>query len=467
MAAEAEIIQTHQPEQLIQQPMHEGIHAVAEFIDRQQIEGKAQELIRQREQLPLVEVKRQEYQDNARTALMEAMTASGHLSRVEISGTLEEINAQVLSRLLNGWNEFLPSHEKDRRFAELCNELIIQKVHVAIVEGLLPPDTEVGEISDYPEVLRYDATLGYRHKNKKGFARSTHLTKQDDITYTRVIETVSRSNGTWPSTFEFFRACGITTQQKSPDIAALEAPFIYTKQDYVDRVVDIMRLLDRYSGPHVRYGDSGERLQQHVPYEELRQESERREQEIEHYIDSLASLEHQLDQLTKRNQISYRERTQIFKGEVDRILSAICTLEPSYAEDTFGKQAAVYFYQAARLEAQGHTAQAQQVLEQAQYVKQTITFCGMSISVEKAKEMGLEVNSYGDLVQKGKESWKWKQGVCVVQSCPTRPGKTEVGPCSVCKKCQLKFDKGKDPTKDKVIPFKLKQPKKLMQKKVA
>lgn len=46
-----------------------------------------------------------------------------------------------------------------------------------------------------------------------------------------------------------------------------------------------------------------------------------------------------------------------------------------------------------------------------------------------------------------KSSWKWKKGVCVVTKCSTRPGETEVGPCSICKDCQGKFDKGIDPTK--------------------
>ncbi len=46
-----------------------------------------------------------------------------------------------------------------------------------------------------------------------------------------------------------------------------------------------------------------------------------------------------------------------------------------------------------------------------------------------------------------RKNWKWKQGICVVPRCPTRPGTTKVGPCSVCSCCQLEFDKGKDPVK--------------------
>lgn len=45
-----------------------------------------------------------------------------------------------------------------------------------------------------------------------------------------------------------------------------------------------------------------------------------------------------------------------------------------------------------------------------------------------------------------KSSWKWKQGVCQVKTCPS-PKPTEVGPCSVCRRCQYEFDAGRDPTK--------------------
>lgn len=40
----------------------------------------------------------------------------------------------------------------------------------------------------------------------------------------------------------------------------------------------------------------------------------------------------------------------------------------------------------------------------------------------------------------------WTKGICQVKSCPS-PRPTMVGPCSVCKRCQAKFDAGIDPTK--------------------
>lgn len=64
---------------------------------------------------------------------------------------------------------------------------------------------------------------------------------------------------------------------------------------------------------------------------------------------------------------------------------------------------------------------------------------------------GTDPSASAEAAEEQSETWIWKQGVCQVQSCSTRPGKTEVGPCSVCRKCQARFDRGEDPTKDKVV----------------
>jgi hypothetical protein len=58
------------------------------------------------------------------------------------------------------------------------------------------------------------------------------------------------------------------------------------------------------------------------------------------------------------------------------------------------------------------------------------------------------------LKQESRKNWEWKRGVCVVKECPSRPSKTDVGPCSVCRKCQDIFDQGKNPKKTyKTIGF--------------
>ncbi|CAN5676025.1 hypothetical protein BH23PAT1_BH23PAT1_4530 [soil metagenome] len=49
------------------------------------------------------------------------------------------------------------------------------------------------------------------------------------------------------------------------------------------------------------------------------------------------------------------------------------------------------------------------------------------------------------------ETWTWKKGICRIKSCPTRPGKTDVGPCEICRECQSKFDDGEDPSKEVAV----------------
>ena len=45
------------------------------------------------------------------------------------------------------------------------------------------------------------------------------------------------------------------------------------------------------------------------------------------------------------------------------------------------------------LNVQGYREEAANLIEANNHLKQTVTFCGMSISIEKAQEMGLKVNA--------------------------------------------------------------------------
>ena len=122
-------------------------------------------------------------------------------------------------------------------------------------------------------------------------------------------------------------ACNIQTLNKPADIAALETPLIYTRHNYVDGAVDIMRQLDWHSGVGVLYGDEGERASKHPAYENLREESARREQEILVFVNDLAELEKQLDDWLSIGKITESERRTIYEEEIIRILNAICTLQ--------------------------------------------------------------------------------------------------------------------------------------------
>jgi hypothetical protein len=417
------------------------------FVDRQEIEHQAWQLINERKNFSYAPVLGAERQDNARTALMEALTASGHLSRVEISGTLEAINHQVLSRLVNGWNDDLPFHEKQRRFAELTNELFIQRIHYQIASGILQEDTIVTEISDYPDVLDDDTakSLGYGYRNHKGMVRS-HYLEQRDGQYVRVFEQGSR-RGVPGSTLNLLKAANVPISYEKPsDVACLEAPFVSTRRDLEDGVVDVMRLLDPHSGPNVIYGDIGEKATTHVAYKWLRQESQRREQEIECYIDELAELEEQLEQMKAAGQVDEAERLLVFKEEVDRILSAICTHRPTYAEDTFGPAVAPHFYEASDRVLHGDISGARNLLETTAHLKEAVTFCGMSITVAQAQQMGIKVNTFEQSVEKSRKNWKWEKGYCrnPKGTCVNKNSRVEIGPCSICRSCQAEFDKNDD-----------------------
>jgi hypothetical protein len=380
---------------------------------------------------------------------MEALTASGHLSLIEISGSLEEINQQVLSRLLNGYDPALPEPERTRRFQEICNELVIQRTHKAIVAGHQDPETAVLELSDFITGLtdREALELGYRPYNRKGMVRSTHLRKDSEKHYTRVIEQISRSNGLADTSFALLHSGGIYPQgYERPDVLALKNPVLYSTRDLVDGAIDIQRKLDSFAGAGVQYGEIGN--EQHVPYYELREESARREAQIEYFIDRLADYDKRLEQLEARGAITGDQRHDQYAQEIRQILRAICTLAPEYAEDCFGTAAAPHYRQAAMHEAAGDHEAALRSIEAARPYEQPILFCGVMISPEEAARLGIKVDGVGQLISEGKESWRWKKGVCQVKVCRTRPGKTEVGPCSVCRRCQAVFDNGGDPAKD-------------------
>jgi len=433
-------------------PTREGNFDVALFdvdhlIDPAEIEQTAKTLLDSRNVLATPEIKLQERQDNSRTALMEALTASGHLSRIEITGSLKEINAQVLARLISGYDESLPKHELKRRFAEICEELRIQKIHECIEAGLLPADLEVLTVSDYAE-FPGNTNIGYRKKNKKGMVRSTALRKNEDGTFTRVIEQVSRSNGTAETSDQLWQESGITLMTGEPkDVCTLNKQAIYSRSVVVNGVVDVQRRLDTFAGPNVRYGDGPDQQKVHLDYEKIREESEARESQIEYYRDKLASYDERLLKARDAGSISQEEYAGQYAQEVLIILRAICTLAPRYAEDCFGKAAAQHYVTASSLAARGDIQGATRVLEAAKILEEPPVYCGMTIDNNKSKELGLKVDDLGQLIKEGKESWAWKKGVCRIDNCPTRPGQTDVGPCDICRNCQHWFERNRDPAK--------------------
>lgn len=123
----------------------------------------------------------------------------------------------------------------------------------------------------------------------------------------------------------------------------------------------------------------------------------------------------------------------------------------------FGKQAAQQIEETRYRMSIGDVVGAQLALREAVRVA-VISFCGGGSAGRGANKGGSSKNKKSEKssdentedeqdAMEQNEDWTWKRGICRVDSCPTRPGKTQVGPCAVCKRCQKMFDKGIDPTK--------------------
>jgi hypothetical protein len=430
--------------------LHPGFRGAHEVVDQHDVRAQAQELVTSySEVLPL---SGDEYNRNARTALWEGLTASGHVSRIEITGTLEQIQADVINRLVMGLRRDLPEHEYNRRFEELCNMLVINEVERRIVAGELPPNTAVHELSDYPSVmLAAEADRqGYRSRNQKGFSRSTFLNDNGDGTYTRVTESLSRSNSSDGSTLRFLDGAGVRPAVVgSADLRALGTPILYSTEQYSDGIIDIQRMLDAHAsaqaGETVRYGERLSVRPDTIAYEETRAESQRREEMVAFYEPDLARLEHRLDQLVDQGRISEDEKLGQLNSEILQVLRAICAFAPQFAKDCFGEEAAEHYVVASNLLAQGQEAEALLVLNQARAVEKPVIICGGMLNEQKAADLGVGTSDLASLIQKGRENWKTSKGACRVKNCPS-PKPTDLGPCQVCLcSCQPIFDRGREP----------------------
>lgn len=410
------------------------------LVDRQAVERQAQELIDARSSVETEYKTEQTYLNDARTLLFEALTASGHLSRIEIQGALSEIHSTMLRVLLNSYSEALPEHEKKRRFQEICEELTIQQVELKIAQGEISPSTEVATISDYIDEASLNVqaaqSIGYRPQNKKGMVRSSRLVINHDGTYTRVSEQISRSNADAKDTLLFFAENNITTRLgKQADVAVLSTQLIH---EYQEGVVGLQRRLDLHKGLNVRYGESAH--EQQISYEDLRLVSAERERVAECYISKLAQFTQNLDTRLSKGDITRDQHQEMFKTEVHRILEAICVLKPEYARACFGEATEAGFVRASNLTAAGDYEAASREISHTRPLESTVTFCGMSITAEQAKSMG--VDSTASLLQLGRENWNKTMGKCRVENCLS-PKPTEVGGCSVCLGgCQPLFDRG-------------------------
>jgi hypothetical protein len=421
----------------------------AEIVDYADIEQRAMALVEAHQQKPKSEMP-QEYADNARTAIFEALTASGHLSTVEVHGKLDEIHGQVTERLLNGYDINLPTHELKRRFREICEELVRHEVARKIIAGDLPPDTCVMTDSTY--VTNEDgmtdqlaSSLGYRPYNHKGMARSTELLMHPDKTVTVVIEQVSYSNSSAHDSILRLHQEGIVVNRSdAADIDLLGTQLIASRTDMAEGVIGLQRRIDAFRGTDVRFGQLPD---DNTPtYERLREVSKQREAQVGRFVDQLAAWEETLDRNLQNGEINRQQWSELYGRELHNIIQAICVLQPDYTKDALG-ESVVSDYQAANQRLRyGDSAGAADIVSSAASREQDIIVCGMSVAASKER-LANNPQRVQQLLDKEtkKENWRWTKGKCVVRNCPTRPKQTTVGPCSVCVGCQHHYDAGHDP----------------------
>jgi hypothetical protein len=416
-----------------------------ESYNRYELEAEALRLIQERQEVEYDSWER-EPQVNARSGLFEELTAKGHLSVIESEEPIEETNQRTLQRLINGWSDNLPEWEKERRLSEIVEELINHRVSAEIQAGILPPDAKVFTISNFPSGVpeRAATTLGYGVLNDKGMVRSTGF--ENGI---RTVEQVSRSNSNDGSAEQFFAANGFVVGRGPSRL--LSNQIIATKDQFPNGVVDLQRALDMFAGPNIIYGEDRRQTNLNVPeYEDLRVVSAAREQQAKTQINKLADFERQLNLRYQAKAISYEEKLRAINKRRKELVDEICILDPSYAKDARGEAAVAHFEMASLAMAAGHDTDGLRHLENALAVAdpRAGAVCGGSGVESQTKSTDNLSADAKRLYLEAKEDrnkWKWSKGLCVVKECPSRPAKTEVGPCNVCRNCQKIFDNGNTP----------------------
>jgi hypothetical protein len=288
--------------------------------------------------------------------------------------------------------------------------------------------------------------------NHKGMLRSYSFEKDEKGSWIRVLEQVSRSNSNDLSTRRWFNENASAVPLNSTGGLSLQV--LATQKRLPDGVVTFTEELDGIYGTDRLYGES--QPSNRSSYEDLRKESSEREEMLSKFSNLLYEKDSELKLLQKSGKITYQQRLHHFYKEIDeKLIPRILLNAPQFARDTYGEKSGALAEKASVYLAQGNDYMAQQTMELAFTTRDTqaSTGCGGSGDNNEISEI---ISNPNDLVSNAisdakddKEDWTWTEGICQVEACKTRPGKTKVGPCSVCKHCQAEFDKGNDPTKAK------------------
>jgi hypothetical protein len=336
---------------------------------------------------------------NARTSIMEELTATGHISVIEFDEDVDSVNQKTLRRLLNGWNDKLPEWEKERRFSEIVEEMIIHQTLEEIRAGELPEDTNINTASDYPEsanpnmVIDHDTVwqIGYRSLNRKGMTRQTYFQKNEQGKWRRVVEQVSRSSSHDKSSGRLLHSIDPSLR---PDLASNEAlgmQILGTRREFPNGAISFQQKLDSLAGPNIRYGEDITQNARHLPeYKDLRYISAEREERVERFIKQLADFEREVDKRYKTGRITYDQKLREMRREQEKIVDKICLVNPAYAVDARGEESARHYELAHMAMVAGHDDIARQHFAKAQHTKdpRAGAACG-GIGVDEQQAAGL------------------------------------------------------------------------------
>lgn len=436
------------PERKHETATRPNIALASEVFGRPEMEAHAQELIDAHlETRGHDGLSTRETQDNAVTSIFEGLTATGHLSRLEFKGAMEEVNTATLRRLLNGWFDYYPEEEKARRFNEIVEELTVQEVWRGISEGELPSDTMVITQSNFADDLDADVAhrLGYRRLNQKGMTRAISFEQDDSGQWCRVVEQISRSNSNDHSSMNFLQARVGETRVATTDI--LGSQILATREVFPDGVISVQRELDQHAGHGVRYGEriseySSDRLPL-LAYEDLREGSRLRELQATKQVEDLQRYEEHINGQFREGHISYEQKLELLHTKRDAIISEICLIDPSYAYDARGEESAKNFRKASIAMAMGDHEAGQRYLAMAINTvdPEAAIGCG-GVGVGPDGKLNLLGKNIYNNAKEDSKNWSWKKGICVIKTCLSAilQEETEVGPCSICRSCQNRFD---------------------------
>ncbi|MCL2280736.1 hypothetical protein FWC31_02515 [Candidatus Saccharibacteria bacterium] len=376
-----------------------------------------------------------EYEDNARTAIFEAVTDKGFLSIIEQTGDAELIHRQIMQRLLNGYNvACLHPHEKARRRAEIHEEMVIHDVFLKILHGILPADTEILLPSYYPDGLdeKTATSIGYRPSNKKGMLRSTRFEFLPYGQVRRVVEQLAVSD-----------LARITPWQKD-DLRALSQPLLYQRSSMSDGVIDVMRTIEKGGE---RYGAAID--ENTLNYGDLRKESSKREARMAHHVQELADFQRKLDEKAARGEILSSQKFQLYANRVGEIVRTICIVDPSYLEVALGNDPIVAkaYRNANKKYLAGNMAGAVSIISNSNVAsreKATIICGGSSNRVDNIQnDANLSAAEKERMIRRLEQESKkliWTSGTCIIKNCPSDGKITKVAQCKVCRECQGVFD---------------------------